>query len=206
MRVALTLVEDARTDNERADYLARMADEIQRLDGLIENILRYARLTQSETPERTRVDLVSLLEPLLESAELEARGRDIEFRYQGPDSLSLEAHPELLERALENLLRNAIAHAPDQSRVDVILSPDAEGLELHVLDRGPGVPEDKLSAIFEPFLRLTPERSEQGQSGGIGLAIVRKAVEKHGGEVSASNRKGGGLDVTVRLPRSDEAP
>ncbi|MEN1727724.1 MAG: ATP-binding protein [Pseudomonadota bacterium] len=202
MRVALTLAEDADSTEQRDDYLQRMALEIERLDRLIEDILRYARLTQAEWPEKTPVDISSILEVLVESAELEARIRDIKLRYHGPDSLMLKAHPELLERAFENLLRNAIAHSPDRSAVDVTLSGDATQLEIHVRDRGRGVPEDKLEAIFEPFLRLTPERSERGQSGGIGLAIVKAAVAQHRGQVSASNRDGGGLDVCVLLPRS----
>jgi len=200
MRVALTLAEDAKRDDQRQNHLDRMDMEIERLDGLIENILRYARLEQTERPEPVALDIASLCEEVIDSARLEARPRSIELDYTGPSARMIRGQPELLERALENLLRNAIAHSPEQGRIDLRLADRGDAVEIHVLDQGPGVPEDRLEAIFEPFLRLSPERSEPGRSGGIGLAIVRAAVAQHRGSVSASNRPGGGLDVRILLP------
>jgi len=201
MRVALTLAEDAEDDTKRVDYLKRMENEIQRLDDLIENVLRYARLTQSEFPDQGSVDLGALLESLVESARLEARLGAIDVFYAGPDQLSVEAFPELLERALENVLRNAIAHSPEGGRVDVQLEPSEHDVQIVVLDQGPGVPKDQLEAIFEPFMRLSSERSEKGKSGGIGLAIVRAAINHHRGQVVARNRSQGGLEMRITLPR-----
>lgn len=200
MRVALTLAEDADRKEQRDDYLKRMTLDIERLDGLIENILRYARLNQSEWPEPIEVDIASLGASLVDSARLEAEPRSIDLVYKGPATLTIHGQPELLERALENLIRNAIAHSPDQGRVEIELQRRHKAIDIHVRDQGPGVPDDKLDDIFEPFVRLTPERSEQGQSGGIGLAIVKAAIAQHGGSVSANNRPGGGLDVQIILP------
>jgi signal transduction histidine kinase len=205
MRVALTLAEDAEREDQRQTYLDRTVEEIERLDGLIENILRYARLEQSDQPEPVAFDIAALCERLIESARLEARPGAIELHYDGPSALTINGQPELLERALENLLRNAIAHSPEKGCIDLRLVDRGDAVEIHVLDQGPGVPEDRLDDIFEPFLRLSPERSEQGQSGGIGLAIVRAAVARHQGAVSAKNRPGGGLDVTILLPGSVSA-
>lgn len=202
MRVALTLVEDAKTQPERLEYLERMETEIQRLDGLIENVLRYARMTQEEFPDRTIEDLAAMLESLVESARLEARPKAIDVSYSGPDHLPFRAYPELLERALENVLRNAIAYSPEGSQISVRMTGSEQQVQIRVLDQGPGIPEDKLEAVFEPFMRLSSERSEQGRSGGIGLAIVRAAIARHQGAVSASNRPGGGLEVRIILPAS----
>jgi len=200
MRVALTLVEDAKTDAERAEYLERMETEIQRLDGLIENVLRYARLTQEEFPDRTTEDLAAMLESLVDSARLEARAKSIDVSYSGPDHLPFSAYPELLERALENVLRNAIAYSPAGSRIEVQVTDSDDQVQIRILDQGPGIPDDKLEAVFEPFMRISAERSEQGRSGGIGLAIVRAAVARHRGSVRASNRPDGGLEVRIKLP------
>jgi len=204
MQVALTLVEDAKTDAERTKYLVRMETEIQRLDGLIENVLRYARLTQQELPARTMEDLGTMLETLVESARLEARPRAIDVSYSGPEHLRFSVYPELLERALENVLRNAIAHSPESTRVDVRLTEADHGVQITIDDQGPGIPEKQLEAVFEPFVRLTVERSEQGRSGGIGLAIVRAAIDHHRGRVIARNRPRGGLAVEITLPKAPD--
>jgi len=202
MRMALALAEQADDGKARDGYLARITSDIERLDGLIEDILSYARLRQSDGPAPQAVDLVSLCRELIDSAELEAAPRSIEMAYSGPETVVVSGRFELLQRALENLLRNAIAHSPTGGQVEVELIETPDAAVLRVLDRGPGVPEEQLTAIFEPFLRLSPERSERGQSGGIGLAIVKAAVAKHDGNVRAENRADGGLVVTVTLPRA----
>jgi signal transduction histidine kinase len=202
MRMALALAEQSGRGDAQDDYFARMARDIERLDRLIEDILRYTRINQCGAPDPQPVDLASLCQDLIDSAQLEAAPRSIKLAYSGPSALSVRGQPELLERALENLLRNAIAHSPDLGRVVLSLSKEKCAVVLHVLDEGPGVPDDQLSAIFEPFVRLSPERGENGQSGGIGLAIVKAAIGQHGGSVRASNRAGGGLDVRIELPAS----
>ena len=202
MQVALTLLGDAKTNDDRNHYLGRINHDVQRLDDLIDNVLRYARMTQADFPDKSTVDLSAMFDSLIESARLEAEMKAVEVHYTGPSKLSIKAIPDLLERSFENLLRNAIAHSPEGSRIDVRLVEANGEITVRIRDQGAGVPEDKLETIFEPFVRVTAERSEKGKSGGIGLAIVRAAVGHHQGQVSAKNRPAGGLEMLVKLPRT----
>lgn len=202
LRVSLALLENG-SETERHRSLPRMEQEIERLDRLIGEILDYARMAEGQAPAFEPVDLVELIDDIAESAGLEGRPREIGVEVNAPDELTLEASPELLYRAIENVMRNALRHSPDGSIIELVLRHPAQTgrIEITVSDHGPGVAGDQLERIFEPFVRISAERSEAGSGGGIGLAIARAAIERHGGTIQASNRRGGGLMVTIRLPR-----
>ncbi len=205
LRVGLTLASDAPDPRDRSRHISTMERDLERLDRLIEEILHYARLSQAPVVEMAPFDLSELVESVVASARLEAAPDRIEIDYQAPDQLMVCGNAELLGRAVENLLRNALAHSPPDQLVQVELQGNADQVDLRIADRGPGVPDSQLEKIFEPFVRLSPERGESGQGGGIGLAIVKAAVEQHGGRVTASNRTRGGLRVTLTLP-ADRTP
>ena len=114
----------------------------------------------------------------------------------------------LLQSAFENVVRNALRHAPAGSEVVIHLLEDlATGhYVVRVADCGPGVPEDMLRRIFEPFIRVDDARGASSGGVGLGLAIARRAVVAHGGSIEAANRNGGGLEVTIRLPKTPSAP
>jgi len=99
--------------------------------------------------------------------------------------------PELLRRAIENIIRNAIRYSPPESPVDIELVERAGRAQVRVRDRGPGVPSESLSRIFDPFYRVDPDRSRSGGGVGLGLAIARRAVELHDGSLRASNSNPG---------------
>ncbi|AKS40589.1 HAMP domain-containing sensor histidine kinase [Wenzhouxiangella marina] len=202
LRVGLTLADDASDPKSRARHFTAMERDLERLDHLIEEILRYARLTQAPGIEMETLDLSELVESVVESARTEAMPEAIRIDYQGPERLPIQGNTELLGRTVENLLRNALAHSPTGGTISVILESGPEQADLSITDQGPGVPERQLESIFEPFVRLSPERGESGRGGGIGLAIVRAAVEQHGGQVRAHNRVEGGLQVDLVLPRA----
>ncbi|NDY94775.1 HAMP domain-containing sensor histidine kinase [Wenzhouxiangella limi] len=203
LQMALTLVEQARTPEDRQRHLDRTALEIQRLDELIGQILSVSRVRDQAQLAYQPMDLSEMLGDLIDSIGLEADAAGVHLQADLPDRLALSADPEWLRRALENVLRNAVTHSPAGGEIQVracARAGDPGMVEVTISDEGPGVAADQLEAIFEPFVRLSIERSETGAGGGVGLAIARTAVERHGGTIRAENRPAGGLSVTLALP------
>lgn len=182
--------------------LARIEREAERLDSLVGEVLTLSRL-EAKTPQRADdyVDVVELLDSVVEDARFEAEGsgRTVHFTTSLEGEVVIRARGELLHRAFDNVVRNALRHTPPDTRVEVSLQRDAASPVLHIVvsDAGEGVPEADLDAIFEPFHRGEATAS----SGyGLGLAIARRALEAHGGSMWASNCSNGGLAVHFRLP------
>jgi len=201
IQVALALAADSLEEGQRADYLARIEADIARLDQLIGEILSFARISQDSAPELVPMDLSELIADIAEAARLEGQPRRITISSDCPDSLPIQANEELLHRAIENVVRNALRHSPEGGQVDLIVTADGPGqVEIRIEDRGPGVPVQRLADIFDPFVRLSRERGEASSGGGIGLAIARAAVEQHQGSIKARNRPHGGLCIAIRLP------
>lgn len=191
-----------RPDPARLDStLERIEREVVRVDTLVGELLTLARLEAgSGTVPRERVDLVELLAAIADDAQFEAQalGRDVTF--SGDGEFVAEVGAELLYRAFENVIRNAVKYTAAGTRVDILAHSSTEALHISVADRGPGVPAHALQDMFEPFLRVGEDG--QDRSGfGLGLAIARRAVESHGGSISALPRDGGGLEVRIMLPR-----
>ncbi|HWG77650.1 MAG TPA: ATP-binding protein [Steroidobacteraceae bacterium] len=200
LQIALGL---ARRPHANLDQeLDRIEQEAQRLDELIGEILSLSRL---EDPARELiaepVDLEELLEALADNARVEAEPRFVRVDLAVPSALSVAGDRELLFRALENVVRNALSHAPNGSTVE--LSARAEGGQviIRVSDQGPGVPPDLLERIFEPFFRVGKARDRDTGGHGIGLAITSRVVGLHAGTVRARNLPAGGLQVEIVLPR-----
>ena len=117
----------------------------------------------------------------------------------------MEADPDLLRSAVENVVRNATRYTAEGTTVEVRLerqqaATDGEEIVVRVLDSGPGVPDEALQKIFEPFYRLDDARNRQTGGAGLGLSIADRAIRLHGGQLRASNRKEGGLEVEIRIP------
>jgi len=201
LQVALALVEDSGDETIRRRYLKHMEQDLERLNELIGEMLRFTRIRDGQAIESENLDLVELVEAIVESARLEAQPRQVQVELDAPLSLSLRGDAELLGRAIENVVRNALRHTPDNSTITINLQSDADdACHLSIRDQGPGVPSACLEAIFHPFVRLSPERGESGTGGGIGLAIAKAAIERHQGTIVASNGIDGGLEVHIRIP------
>lgn len=203
MQVAMAL---ARQQPDKVSAaLERIEREGGRLDELVGELLTLARLGAGVGMEAEgEVDLAALLETVVDDGDFEANGgRRVVLEYC--DSAIFTGRGELLRRAFENVVRNALRHTPEQSEVTVRAERESGWMRVSVCDRGPGLPEDKLAAVFEPFVR-GGESPTGGRSGyGLGLAITRRAIETHGGRVRAENRDGGGLCVILELPVSSPA-
>lgn len=197
IRMGLELM-GAQTATETRDGIA---SDIQELDQLIDEILLASRLDASEADIGTleAVDLVGLAAE--ECARLPAR-----LKVAGAGALADEmvvtGVGKLLRRAIRNLLENAHRHASRD--VELQLAPAGEMVEIRVSDRGPGVPAELRERIFEPFYRL-PGASERDGGVGLGLALVKSIVQRHGGSVRCDARAGGGACFSVLLPRKGPA-
>lgn len=188
--------------NAAARELDRIEHETERLGDLIGQILSLSRLESGVgLTVREPVSVNELLDEVARDAELEADAHGCKVRLFAPVATSLEGDPTLLHSAIENVLRNAVRHTRPGTDVNLVLSAEpADGCAITVEDRGPGVPEDMLPRIFEPFVRVGEARDRASGGYGLGLAIAQRAVQAHGGAITAANRPGGGLAITLRLP------
>ena len=205
LNVALGLARQ-RAGVESTDMLDRIELEASRLNELIGRILTLARLEDGEQRvPQIPVPLGELVASVAEDAEFEAQERHCHVRTAIPEGdWGVRGNDSLLHSAVENVVRNAIRYTQEGTSVEIELSSEKRnsGAEavLRVSDSGPGVPEDALGKLFEPFYRLDDARGRLTGGVGLGLAITERAVRFHGGKVSASNRAGGGLVVEIRLP------
>ncbi|RPI21786.1 MAG: HAMP domain-containing protein [Acidobacteria bacterium] len=206
LNVALELARKS-AGQEAAVYLDRIETEAERMNHLIGELLTLSRL-ESQGPRATGapIALHQLLERVVADADFEASGLKRSVRLESSEECQVTGSLELLTSAVENVVRNAIRYAPEDSTVEVTLANERRGSTpeavISIRDRGPGVPEDKLQHIFEPFYRVDDARDRRSGGMGLGLAIAGRAVELHGGSIAARNTPGGGLLVEIRLPVS----
>lgn len=183
--------------------LSRIERECQRLDRLVGEVLTLSRLESGVRAAQQAVDLIELLQSIIEDAEFEASALGCTVHAQLCDSHVMHCQAELLHRSFENIIRNALRYTAPGTTVDILAEARADGLQISVRDRGPGVPEDALERIFEPFQRVETQNGPSGY--GLGLAIARRAIASHGGSIWAERADGGGLRVVIRLPRNTPA-
>ncbi|TIX94292.1 MAG: HAMP domain-containing protein, partial [Mesorhizobium sp.] len=178
----------------------RMDREVERLDGLVGEILTLARLTTRSGDTATQtLDVMDLLNEIVDDAAFEAQARGIVVTHDGAVAFVAEVNGELIYRAFENVIRNALKYSPDNSQVSVRSEIIDEALRVTITDEGPGVPAPEADRIFQPFARGNEAAAQDGF--GLGLAITKQAVEQHGGRVAASPAATGGLAVTLEIPK-----
>ena len=197
--------------HQQPDKLAASMDRIEResvrMDKLVGELLTLSRLEAGAVnPLNDDFSIADLLHDIVEDARFEAETnqRRIGITVSGEADIAhtvVHGQAELLGRAVENVVRNAIKHSPDAGVVSVVLSrhQDRQAIHIAVLDHGPGVAEADLATIFEPFFRSSnTQKSTDGH--GLGLAIAQHVVKGHGGSIAARNRSSGGLCVEICLP------
>jgi two-component system, OmpR family, sensor kinase len=202
IRVALALAQRSASETAQTD-LKRIEQESERLNELVGQVMTLSRLRSRTDLRRERVRLDELLDDIVEDARFEHPEARIDLH--AAETLETLAEPGDLKSAVENVVRNALAYSGTEEPVEVRLEKRGQQLAVRVLDRGPGVPEEDLGRIFEPFYRADASRDQQQDGQGIGLAIAARVMELHGGGVRAHNRPDGGLEVVLWLPASGDA-
>ncbi|KQN40482.1 signal protein [Sphingomonas sp. Leaf407] len=186
LRVRIESVED---DTDRQ----RMAETIDEMNATLEDILSLARLGRPSEPP-TDVDVAALVDAVVE--DFRDLGAAVDFVEAA--RVPLRMRPNLMRRAVRNLIENAVKYA---GTAEVRVETGAQAVTIIVCDRGPGIPPDRLDAVFDPFTRIETSRNRGTGGIGLGLALARAIVGDAGGEITLANRDGGGLDATIRLPR-----
>ncbi|MES0810784.1 ATP-binding protein [Roseibium sp. SCPC15] len=185
LRIRAEFIEDEENREKMIETLEEMA-------AMTEATLRFAR-DEAHSESAERADLNSMLESL--AGDQQDLGHKCSVRMQ--EEITLSCRPVALKRALRNLIENGIRYG---DTVDIEAVRSAGEAVIRILDHGPGIPEDRLKDVFEPFVRLDESRNEETGGIGLGLAITRSIIHAHGGTIKLSNRAGTGLEAEIRLP------
>lgn len=190
----------SRTAEDRNAATDRLKKEIGRLTDLVGALLQVTR-AEGDPSSRNLTDLPldAFLKEVVDDCSVEAEARGCRVSLEASQSLHFRGDRELLRRAMENIVRNAIRYAPEGTPVEVKLATDRDDAEISVRDYGPGVPEAELPKIFKPFFRVDQSRDSSTGGVGLGLAIAHRAVTVHHGTMTAKNADPG-LLVSIELP------
>jgi signal transduction histidine kinase len=170
----------------------RLVEDLSAMQAMVREGLELARSTDT-SESMQRLDLDSLLDSV--SCDATDAGQQVEVK--GSSHMSLMGRPMALRRCLVNLIDNAVKYG-QQARV--LVEGGKGTARIRIRDAGPGIPEQELARVFDPFYRVETSRSRESGGTGLGLTIARNIAEQHGGSIQLSNRPEGGLEVTLVLP------
>ena len=198
-------VELARSGDNLDSALNRIQRESDRLNALVSQLLQVTRAEGDPNSLRRdplRLDL--LLQQLVQESEIEAAARGCRLLCRASQPLTVQGDPELLRRAFENVLRNAIRYSPQGRDVEISVGRREFLAVVEIRDFGPGVPEEALPRLFDAFYRVETDRDRSSGGIGLGLSIARRAIELHHGSIRARNPHPG-LQVEIQLPLQAQA-
>ena len=195
------LAREGADEHECTESLLVVSDEVRRMDRIVDDLLVLARLEdrRSARPFQPLDAGVMLTEAAARTHAVAAANVTLD----APEDVWILGDPDLLDQALMNLTRNAMAASGDSGSVALAAVAVGDHVRITVADDGPGFPPDDLARVFDRFWRGAGPRPEASGGSGLGLAITRRLVELHGGTIAAANRDGGGGIVTIELPRSE---
>jgi signal transduction histidine kinase len=172
----------------------KMVETLEDMQRMTEATLAFAR-DEASTEVSRSVDLSALIDSLCQ--DLTDMGMDVKF--ESAKKTPYTCRPTSLKRAIRNLIENAVSYG---GRAGVRLQQDETEFQIFIQDNGPGIPEQDFERVFQPFVRLEESRNKQTGGIGLGMAIARSIVRKHGGDITLANTPGSGLTVTIHLPES----
>ena len=184
---------------EEADRIVGLEMGAQEMSQLVNELISLSK-AGLKPADISRIP-VDLLEVVRRVTGRQA-DKTAEFAIDVPAGLKALAEPDLLARALGNVLRNAIRYAAVAGPITLTARVENELVRISVADCGPGVPPESLSKLFDPFYRVDSSRTRPTSGAGLGLTIIRSCMEACGGQVTAHNRAGGGLEASLNLPKA----
>lgn len=206
LNIALELTRK-KTGPECEIHLNRIEKEVEELNFMITSLLDLSRFEADHGEMKIQqIDLSAMIGSIRDDADYEAGVKNCRVTWKNNHPVMIEGDPELLRRALENVIRNAVRYAPKGTPVEIYLTEDrisdmtSVGREISIRDHGPGVPEDELERIFQPFYRFGEARDRPSGGTGLGLAIAKRSILLHKGTIKASNHPDGGLEISIWLP------
>lgn len=192
MQFALSVLED-NIDESKREYVDDVREEVELMSKLVNELLAYSKAGI----KKAEINLENVhLRPLV--LTVVAREDKAQIKIEIPEHLEVRAQPELLSRAVANIVRNAVRYAGDAGEIKITAKQTGSQIEIIVADRGAGVPESELEKLFDPFYRLETDRARKTGGTGLGLAIVKTCVESCGGKVFARNIESG-FEVVIEL-------
>lgn len=200
LQIALELARKRMQSNEQQD-LDRIENECQQLNDIITTLLNLPSYElQPELALNDQVDIGELLNTLSEDLNYSGNFAPIKVENNLDNTMIIQANGQLLRSALENVMKNAQLYSDQKQPVLVTITQNNSYLEIKCKDSGPGVPEGKLAEIFKPFYRASDARERSSGGHGLGLAIAKRAVELHQGDIKAYNIEPKGLCIHINLP------
>lgn len=200
LSVALEIARDKSPSVEKE--LTRIAYETDKLNELIRQILSLASLDASQNEITFEiVDIVKLVQSIVSDANYEIQHRVRPIRLNTPKTCEAEIYYPLLRSAIENIIRNALRYAPENQAIQVTVLSNDKDIQISIEDSGPGIPEEKLSQVFDAFFRVDDSRTERTGGFGLGLAIAKRAILLHHGTIYAENLPQSGLNVVLTFPK-----
>ena len=202
LNVALELAHQ-RSDERVHPFLDRIGVETERLNDMIGQLLTLAMLENGAPGRESDMDLGQIIRTIAEDARFEAQLRDVDVQVDIRENLMYSGYPEMLYRAIENIVRNALRYTEDGTSLEITAKKagtDESWIDISVTDQGPGVPETALPHLFEPFYRIEDSRDRSKGGTGLGLSIAERAVRIHHGVLSLENAEARGLVARILLP------
>ncbi len=202
IQVALGILEQ-RADEKQKVYLDDLREEVEQMSNLVNELLSFSKASLGGSNVKLQpVSIRAVAEKAI--ARERALGGGPGIRLAAAADLRVMAEPELLLRAIGNILRNAISYAGQAGPITITAAREGAQVKLSVEDCGSGIPEAAIAQVFDPFYRVDASRARETGGVGLGLSIVKTCVESCGGTVRCENREGGGLRVVALLPAAAE--
>lgn len=194
----------AQTPEKIAKYVAVCKEKSVQLDRLVEDLFTFTKMEYLETQLNDKtVDLKLILQKSIDSLNPPARQKDILISNHSAGNCIVKGDTHLLERAMNNLLDNAVRHTPSHGEIIVQCCQDGHKVKFAVRDTGPGFNSEELERVFEPLYRGEASRNRSTGGSGLGLTISQRIIRRHGGELAVNNHSGGGALLTGWMPAAD---